>query len=294
MTNDMSNEKTGDTKHKVYLFKNKTVPHDPYHDKFQAHGFDPVFVPLLKHELVDQNELGQYLRSSEFRSGRNAIIITSQRAIEALNLHLDELKKEEEAGEGTDAYSCLLEKPVYTVGPASESALKRWGYKDVRGGSKAGNGLRLSEIILEECSCSGKDDNEEAVFESFIFFTGVTRRDIIPQKLQSAQMDVQERVVYRTLAIDNLMDHVLTSITTDQHEKEQDQPPFYVFFSPAEADPVVEAVRKLSESKPVRLAAIGPTTESYLQEKGMTPHVVASKPDAEHLVGEILEKIRSS
>lgn len=268
---------------KIYLFKNKTVPKDPYHDLFLSHGFNPIFVPLLRHEFVESENLGCYLRSSEFQDAKNAIIITSQRAIEALNWHLDKLEK--------SVLDVLLSKPVYTVGPASESALKRWGYKDIRGGSNAGTGLKLSEIILEECTTDQEEDQGKEKFESFIFFTGVTRRDIIPLKLKSASLDIQERVVYKTLPVVNLMDHVLEAITKDEGKSDSASTPYYVFFSPAEADPVTEAVRTLSQSRNVRIAAIGPTTESYLLEREMPPRVVASKPDALHLVKEILEDL---
>lgn len=312
------------SRRKIYLFKNKTVPHDPYHNQFLAAGFTPIFVPLLKHEFVDQSQLGSYLRSDEFEKS-GAVIITSQRAIEALNWHLAELKRDENSTDNDNdkdqsALNKLLNKPVYTVGPACAAALKRWGYTDIRGGSLAGNGLKLAEIILEDINKEKELGNGQGLLESFVFFTGVTRRDIIPEKLTAAGVKIEERVVYRTLAVENLMQKVLAVIRDgsngsdlgnglgEDFEDEVEEYPsagyengledgmgqeYYVFFSPAEADPVVEAVRALSELRPVRLAAIGPTTETYLRDKKMTPHVVAPKPDATHLIQEILRDIET-
>lgn len=310
---------------KVYLFKNKTVPKDPYHDLFVHKGFEPVFVPLLRHRFINVAALREFLESPGFRHANNAIIITSQRAIEAVNEAHEML--------GAAARDVLHAKPVYTVGPASAAALERAGYTDVRGGSRAGNGSILSDIIMEE---NRRNSSSSSSVDEFVFFTGVTRRDIIPVKLRNAQFNLEERVVYQTLAIENLEQHVLSFISAELEQLErgelteaqleqdvereietelladmddgngsksndvrgtlQQEPspePYYVFFSPAEADPVVEAVRQIAAQKRVRLAAIGPTTQAYLQERGMSPRVVASKPDAMHLVDEILEDLQN-
>lgn len=311
-----------DLRRKVYLFKNKTVPQDPYHDLFKTKGFDPIFVPLLRHEFINTQELGEYLESSpHFQNKKVAIIITSQRAIEALNEHLPRLSLKSK--------SILLKKPIYTVGPASAAALKKHGYTDIRGGENAGNGQLLAEIILKEqqenqkadrdtdrnrdINGSGDNNNDKQLVDYFVFFTGVTRRDIIPTMLRNANIKIEERVVYKTMAIQNMIDHINDYICDNKGqqqqleiikgEEEEENPkkriitttttvtPYYVFFSPAEADPVVEAVRSLSQKQSVRIAAIGPTTESYLLDKGMKPRVVASKPDAIHLVKEIIDDI---
>ncbi|VVT56422.1 uncharacterized protein SAPINGB_P005050 [Magnusiomyces paraingens] len=317
MTAPTSTTKASVPNRRIYLFKNKTVPKDPYHDLFLEHGFEPVFVPLLRHKFINTDELRMLVQSAEFQNGNSAIIITSQRAIEAVN--------EVHASVGPEAQQALVSRPVYTVGPASAAALARAGYKDVRGGASAGNGSVLSEIIVRE------SEERPGEIGEYVFFTGVTRRDIIPVRLREARLRLAERVVYQTLAIENLEEHVLRLISEElEHVEEEeegengeeleqevveeieeelledlkkkaggegeeggDRPdPYYVFFSPAEADPVVEAVRRISEHRAVRVAAIGPTTEEYLEGKRLPARVVARKPDAVHLVAAIEEDLK--
>lgn len=264
---------------KVFLLKNQTVPRDPYHEHFSSADFDPVFLPLLQHEFVGHEELKAYLESAEFVSKASALIITSQRAIEAVNAHLQQLDDEPRKN--------LLAKPVYTVGPATAKALSEAGYTNIRGGSEAGNGAVLAEIILKELV--GK---EEAV--ELVFFTGKTRRDIIPKRLTEAGVSLQERVVYQTFALNDIdvrvKQHLVKTLSSDDlvHAETATTPPglekhYLVFFSPAEADGVVETLLKMKERN-CYLAAIGPTTEDYLHKNGLKPDVVALKPDAFHLL----------
>lgn len=269
-----------DKKRKVYLFKNKTIPQDPYHDLFHSKSFEPIFVPLLRHEFINSDDTASFVESKDFQEGRNALIITSQRAIEALNDQFPALSKA--------AQEALLTKPIYTVGPASAEALKRAGYKDIRGGAKAGNGAILSDIIIHDQS--SLNDDGQSSFESCVFFTGVTRRDIIPVKLTKAGIALKEIVVYRTYAVENLDSSIQEFYETEKTNSESAVlTPYYVFFSPSEADKAVEAVRKLALTNPIKIAAIGPTTEKYLTEKGIEPNVVARKPDPTHLVEGIFD-----
>lgn len=274
---------------KVFLLKNRTVPRDPYHDQFEDASYEPVFLPLLQHEFVAHDELKVYLESSEFLINAAALIITSQRAIEAVNEHLEDLEPK--------ALQKLLNKPVYTVGPATAKALSEAGYKDIRGGRDAGNGAVLAEIILKELV--NDKDQMGGPESSLIFFTGKTRRDIIPKRLTQAGVRLQERVVYETFALDDIdvrvKQHLVKTLSSeDQRAVAEsgavpiaDDKHYLVFFSPAEADGVVEALLSMKDRN-CYLAAIGPTTEDYLEKNGLPPDVVAEKPDAVHLVKGIL------
>lgn len=285
----------GESLPKVFLLKNKTVPLDPYHESFEEAQFDPVFLPLLQHEYVGHVELKDYLESQEFLYEASALIITSQRAIEAVNAHLPNLD--------SDALHELLHKPVYTVGPATAKALSEAGYVDIRGGKDAGNGAVLAEIILGDLSRNKLPPTTTGEEPSLIFFTGKTRRDIIPKRLTEAGKNLQERIVYQTSALNDIdvrvKQHLVKSLSSDhlangycieaelQKQSQASHRHYLVFFSPAEADGVVETLIGMKE-KNCYLAAIGPTTKDYLESKGLPPDVVAEKPDAAHLLRGIM------
>lgn len=272
---------------KVFLLKNRTVPKDPYHDSFEEAQFNPVFLPLLQHEFVGHAELKEYVESPEFMDRTSAIIITSQRAIEAVNAHLPAL--------GSEVREKLLKKPVYTVGPATSKALIEAGYTDIRGGKDAGNGAVLSEIILKDLDQLPMTGSEQQI----VFFTGKTRRDIIPKRLTEAGVNLHERIVYQTSALADIdirvKQHLVKSLSSENLATESElsqQTPHYkhylVFFSPAEADSIVETLLSMNDIN-CYLAAIGPTTKEYLESKGLPPNVVAEKPDATHLLRGIKE-----
>lgn len=311
---DNSTNTSNSTLPKVFLLKNRTVPRDDYHDRFSRASYDPIFLPLLQHEYVDHSELKVYMESTDFLTGTSAVIITSQRAIEAVNSHLHELNAE--------AREIVLSKPVYTVGPATAKALTEAGYRDIRGGQMAGNGKILAEIILKELEeeeekeeekvkNSGVVEVEEEVMlqtpttkPALVFFTGKTRRDIIPKRLIQAGVRLQERVVYQTFALDDIdvrvKQHLVKTLSSENLANSLNEPSgspipprpsppppspykhYLVFFSPAEADGVVETLLGMKDRN-CYLAAIGPTTEDYLIKNGLTPDVVAEKPDALHL-----------
>ena len=77
----------------VLLLKTKSVPHDGYEEQFSAvkekHCFEPIFVPVLEHQLIEEGlsvvrELLQNKKISRNASAKyGGLIFTSQRAVEA-------------------------------------------------------------------------------------------------------------------------------------------------------------------------------------------------------------------
>lgn len=263
----------------VFLLKNKTVPRDPYYETFAAQGsaVRPEFLPLLQHEYIDPPGLKQELESTEFMAGSGPIIITSQRAIEAVNQHLPELN--------LNARDNLLCKPVYTVGPATAKVLKDAGFKDIRGGLEAGNGSVLADIILRDAAELSTQEHSSGM----TFFTGETRRDIIPKKLAAAGINLREKVVYRTMPLGDIDVRVRKRVVDSVSSTNGKLWHYLVFFSPAEADPVADALINMKEDRKCHIAAIGPTTREYLEAKNLPVAVMAEKPDAFHLMKGIRE-----
>lgn len=247
---------------RVLLLKNRTTPRDPYYEAFVTAGFDPTFIPLLEHGHVDREKSIEYLKSSEFLR-YPVVIITSQRAVECLNECLEYVD--------TETRQMIHTKTIYTVGPATTKVLRDAGFTAIRGGSDAGNGLALSDIIIR--------DVEQGTPSEMIFFTGEIRKDIIPRRLLSANIALVEKVLYNTRDRPDIVDNFHSC----RHGAE-----WVVFFSPQGTDPIVRHLQsQLQEEVMPFVASIGPTTEEYLQLNGLPIHTVAAKPEASSLIAAI-------
>ncbi|KAI5952860.1 HEM4 [Candida jiufengensis] len=257
---------------KVILLKNPSTPKDPYNDLFQSQSnYNPVFIPLLSHTHSPEKETTiKYLQSYEFLNDISIFIITSQRAVEMLGECISELSSE--------IKHKIFEKIGYTVGPATYKILKEIGFTNVRGGIDAGNGLKLSEIIINEISKS----------TNIVFFTGEIRKDIIPRKLiESGYLNFKEYVMYKTEEQPKIIDNFIEQFSTSSNG-------WIVFFSPQGTSKIIEYLKIKEKEEKIfqnwKLASIGPTTEEYLiQEHGLVPKVIAKKPDAFNLVDGILK-----
>lgn len=70
---------------RAILLKTKSTPKDPYDTAFREKTpFIPVFVPVLAHQRVNETKLQNILKSDPHKR-YIALIVTSQRAVEALD-----------------------------------------------------------------------------------------------------------------------------------------------------------------------------------------------------------------
>lgn len=249
----------------VLLLKNQTIPKDPYNDKLKALGYNPVFIPLLEHNHYDRHSTVEYLKSKEFSNIRN-FIITSQRAVECFNECIQEINDE-------NIKQSIFQKIGYTVGPATAKILSEAGFKTVKGGNDAGNGLILSKIIIDEI----------APEEEIVFFTGEIRKDIIPKNLKLANINIMERVIYRTDLREDIGETFNKQLSlldqTNNIEKK-----WIIFFSPQGTELIIEKLKQLDNlTSQFYIGSIGPTTEDYLVSRGITPNIVSKKPEAASL-----------
>lgn len=254
---------------RLLLLKNRTTPADLYHDTLSSSGHHPEFVPLLNHGPISIAETAAYLASDDFISNTDSFIITSQRAVEVFHECLREISTAE-----PEKAALIRAKVGYTVGPATEQILKENGFSDVRGGSHAGNGTKLADIVLHDLSTSNRSD------QRVIFFTGVVRKDIIPVKLKKGGVNLEEVVIYKTEAKEGIIDNFLLCC--------EEKVDWVVFFSPQGTEEIVEHM-KCTWPQRAKVASIGPTTEEYLSGYGIEAHVVAAKPTAASLYEGILQ-----
>jgi uroporphyrinogen-III synthase len=258
----------------VLLLKNPTVPFDPYRCRCESHGFIPKFVPLLNHCHYDRQATIQFLTSDYFVNNVPVFIITSQRAVEMFSDCLNDI---DEITRGK-----IFAKIGYTVGPATFKVLQQLGFTNIKGGERAGNGLKLSEIVKKEV-----DPNDQIVF-----FTGVIRKDIIPRQLLEANFNLVEKVIYKT---EDKLDIITNFIDNWEIVKScsQSDIQWIIFFSPQGTDSIIAHLKEMQLNENIKIASIGPTTETFLLENNIVPHVVAAKPHADSLVESIL-KFQSS
>ncbi|CDO93044.1 unnamed protein product [Kluyveromyces dobzhanskii CBS 2104] len=253
---------------KVILLKNKTVPNDPYEQNFISNEFQPVFVPLIKHFHLPEEAL-QLFKDEKYLNKLKYIIITSQRTVECLNEsimpRLSSHQKE-----------ILKQKTIYTVGPATSAFLENSGFQHVKGGVKVGNGSLLADLILNS------HENEDV--DHFLFLVGEIRRDIIPKKLNGHGYKVNEVVTYSTKYLDDNIGTFVANFKSAGDIVEEHEQTWVVFFSPQGTEKIIEF---LKDNSSYRLASIGPTTEQYLLDKGLTPHVVSEKPEPSSLLNAI-------
>ncbi|ODV98380.1 hypothetical protein PACTADRAFT_185118 [Pachysolen tannophilus NRRL Y-2460] len=256
----------------VLLLKNPTTPVDPYEEQFgNDQDYEPHFIPLLRHTHLNKEELVNYLISDEFLYMTSSLIVTSHRAVEVLIECVGSLTNH-------IIKDLIFQKPAYTVGPTTSRFLANAGFIDIRGGSDAGNGSILSDIII-------KDDLDKNL--KICFFTGEIRKDIIPKRLRMENFDLIERIIYKTEPMDDIIERFHKELDkVDQNNGNVNH--WIVFYSPQGTENIVKYIGN-NFWENLKIASIGPTTEEYLIKNGIVPSAVARKPDALSLFQSIKE-----
>lgn len=220
----------------IILLKTPSTPTDAYSTYFSTPSssttspsppkFKPIFLPLLQHTLLALalTHLSALLTSPSFTQKYGGLILTSQRAVEALGSVLSSLENSPSSNSVSE-----LEIPLYTVGPATSRALgvlrERYLPRCSIHGQETGNGANLAQYILTHYSRfptpppkrgTPKNDSggeapsqEESPVKTrqrlpLLFLVGEIRRDIIPVSLMSEALPTEEQtcvdelVVYET------------------------------------------------------------------------------------------------
>lgn len=288
----------------ILLLKTKSVPTDTYEELFSAcdnNGYAPVFVPVLEHRFkqdalstVRQHIINQGLvpTSQKGLATYGALIFTSQRAVEAFNEVVEDIRRE-----GIYAVDELLPEslPLYVVGPATARGLRALNLRCPILGEETGNGEALAGFILEHYNALYPAVSNPPI----LFMVGDKRRDIIPKTLQSEKLPsdrsarVDELVIYETGEM-----HSFKTDFTKIWRKNADSGSmrqWIVVFSPTGCQAMLESLELLDAEtgeakkdvgpRDILVVTIGPTTRDYLiKEFGFTPDVVAEKPSPEGIV----------
>jgi uroporphyrinogen-III synthase len=284
----------------ILLLKTKSVPTDTYEELFLTYdnqGYAPVFVPVLEHRFKPDalNTVRQHILNRglvpTLQNGLatyGALIFTSQRAVEAFNEVVEDIRKER-----TSIDDLLPESlPLYVVGPATARGLRALNLRCPILGEETGNGEALAGFILEHYNSLYPGIPNPPI----LFMVGDKRRDIIPRTLQSEQLPsdrsarVDELVIYETGEMRSFKSNFTDIWQANAVSGRKRQ--WIVVFSPTGCQAMLESLglldvetgkaKKIASGRDVLILTIGPTTRDYLMnEFDFVPDVVAEKPSPE-------------
>ena len=247
----------------VVLLKKESASEDEYRSLITSStSYNPRFIPVLDHTLSNLDLLKSKLLQVSERPDQHDLIITSQRAVDALyhcaTRDLDQLNWSRIA----------TQTRFYTVGHSTASALAKLGIVNIQG-QNSGSGSALSKIIVEQQRLGHA--------RRILFVAGANRRDAIPEGLARNGIPFEELTVYETKELPSFKDAFTQCMKRGDVR-------WLVLFSPAGAQ-----IMKPLFNPAVRIATIGPTTAQYFEKEcGRAPDAVAAKPSAEGLVAAIL------
>lgn len=208
-----------------------------------------TLLPIQKQELVNANfnvieEDFIETKTIDFELSKvnDNLIFTSQNAVNSILQHpkCEELKA----------------KNVFSIGMKTKDLLTENGFNVI---AYTGYAADLAEII----SLIYSD-------ESFTFFSGNLRRDVLPNTLQENGILLNEIKVYETKLTSKKVTEKLDGI---------------LFFSPSG----VESYLKLNTIKDETCFCIGETTAEALENKKVKTIVIADKPSVENVIAEVVE-----
>ena len=284
----------------ILLLKTKSVPTDTYEELFLTYdnqGYAPVFVPVLEHRFKPDalNTVRQHILNRglvpTLQNGLatyGAMVFTSQRAVEAFNEVVEDIRKER-----TSIDDLLPESlPLYVVGPATARGLRALNLRCPILGEETGNGEALAGFILEHYNSLYPGIPNPPI----LFMVGDKRRDIIPRTLQSEQLPsdrsarVDELVIYETGEMRSFKSNFTDIWQANAVSGRKRQ--WIVVFSPTGCQAMLESLglldvetgkaKKIASGRDVLILTIGPTTRDYLMnEFDFVPDVVAEKPSPE-------------
>ncbi|KAF9476896.1 tetrapyrrole biosynthesis, uroporphyrinogen III synthase [Pholiota conissans] len=278
---------------------------DRYELAFSEAGYNPISLPVLETVLTNLSTFRDILLQGPRLQDISGVIVTSKRSCEAFKEALQLVQ--DEGDEKTLGWDAI---PFYVVGKTTETALKGvfssfghlgLGSPDIRGQS-SGSAATLAPFIL--------DDLKERPAK-ILYLTGDKNRDTLPRILNEGGISLQPLQVYETqgstsfeasllskLPSSRGMDNniwwivyfapsaaaFVTAILHKHFDFERSQPP-----TPPTTTAATATAATASPLRQAKVAAIGPTTSSFLQDDlELRVHAMAQKPTPEDLLSSII------
>ncbi|KAI0702748.1 tetrapyrrole biosynthesis uroporphyrinogen III synthase [Earliella scabrosa] len=283
---------------------------DKYEAVFRARGYRAFSIPVLETVFTNADELAQVVRAGGQRYA--GVIVTSGRACEAWQAAVEHAIKTGGRDQSNEGWSTL---PFYAVGQATASALSaiRTSFPtsphaphDIRGGAESGTAEKLAHFIVSDLSNS--------THRRLLYLTGDKNRDTLPSILSQGGFELDSLQVYATQGSSRFgedLKHALDGVQANGEHRcwryaramqLAEHPWWIVHFAPSSAKHVFPPLcgqfdmpmRKNSERgaarRHARIAAIGPTTSTFLEEElGVRVDVVPAKPTPEALAEAIAQ-----
>ncbi len=192
--------------------------------------------------VIEEDFIETKIKNFELSNVHTNLIFTSQNAVESILQHpkCNELKS----------------KNVFSVGMKTKDLLTENGFNVI---AYTGYAADLAEIISLIYSK-----------ESYTFFSGNLRRDVLPNTLKENGITFNEIEVYQTNITSKKITNKLDGI---------------LFFSPS----AVESYLKMNTIKDEMCFCIGETTAESLENKKVKNIIIAEKPSVENLIDEAIE-----
>lgn len=199
---------------------------------------------LLDHSisLVEESFIETKIKDFKLENINQNLIFTSQNAVLSL------LKNSK--------WESLKSKPVFCVGLKTKELLTENGFNVI---AFTGYAADLAEII-----------SLIYVKETYTFFNGNLRRDILPNSLKENKIAFNEIEVYET------------NLTSKKIKTKNDG---ILFFSPS----AVESYLKLNTIKDEICFCIGESTSEALENKNITNIIIAERPTVEDVINDVVE-----
>ncbi|WP_298137774.1 uroporphyrinogen-III synthase [Flavobacterium sp.] len=200
--------------------------------------------------LIEEDFIETKIKNFELTKVNDNLIFTSQNAVQSILQH----------PKCNELIPKLLERNVFSVGMKTKDLLTENGFNVI---AYTGYAADLAEIIS---LIYGK--------ETFTFFSGNLRRDVLPNTLKENGITFNEIEVYET----NMTSKKITSKLDG-----------ILFFSPS----AVESYLKLNTINEEVCFCIGETTAEALvpklRDKKVKNIIIADKPSIENVIDEVIE-----
>ncbi len=193
--------------------------------------------------LIEEDFIETKIKNFELSKVNDNLIFTSQNAVQSILQH--------------PKCNDLKSINVFSIGIKTKELLTENGFNVI---AYTGYASDLAEII----SLIYKN-------ETFTFFSGNLRRDVLPNTLKENEITFNEIEVYET------------NITSKKIKEKIDG---ILFFSPS----AVESYLKLNTIKDEICFCIGETTAEALDEKGIKNYIIAEKPSIDSVIQDVINE----
>ena len=207
-----------------------------------ANGITIDILSFIDTEPVETVEVQQEIEAALLLS--TTVAFTSMNAVEAVAEFLMDAQPDWK---------------IYCIGNTTCLLVKKYfGENSIAG--TADSALALAEVIIED-----------ALAKEVYFFCGDQRRDELPQFLQQHAVEVNEIIVYQTLAVPHRITKIYAGI---------------LFFSPSAVDSFFAVNKAIIKTI---FFAIGKTTATAIKKYSNNKILLADEPGKEELVRNMME-----